>query len=129
VSDYSAQAERPVRVVTVTNATSFGGRSRSQSAAQLARAAHMASADKIDAFAISVETATEAGRQSLAALAAYLVSSPDSAALSGAELVVASDWFGLRSHPTPAATISYGGPAVPDWVDGTLRTIVTGSPS
>jgi NAD(P)-dependent dehydrogenase (short-subunit alcohol dehydrogenase family) len=129
VSDCSAQAERPVRVVTITNATSFGGRSRSQSAAQLARAAHMASADKIDAFAISVETAAEAGRQSLAALAAYLVSSPDSAALSGAELVVASDWFGLRSHPTPAATISYGGPAVPDWVDGTLRTIVTGIPS
>jgi NAD(P)-dependent dehydrogenase (short-subunit alcohol dehydrogenase family) len=129
VSDYSAQAERPVRVVTVTNATSFGGRSRSQSAAQLARAAHMASADKIDAFAISVETAEAAGRQTLAALAAHLVSSPDSAALSGAELVVAADWFGLRSHPTPAATISYGGPAVPDWVDGTLRTIVTGSPS
>jgi hypothetical protein len=49
--------------------------------------------------------------------------------LSGAELVVASGWFGLRSHPTPAATISFGGPAIPDWLDGTLRTIVTSSPS
>jgi len=89
----------------------------------------MASEGKIDAFAISVETAEESGRRSFADLAAYLVSSADSAPLSGAELVVTSEWFGLRSHPSPGATISYGGPAVPDWVDGTLRTIVTGSPS
>ena len=30
-------------------------------------------------------------------------------------------WFGLRSHPNPAATISFGGPAIPEWLDGTLR--------
>jgi hypothetical protein len=129
VSDYSAQTERPVRVVTVTNGTSFGGRSRAQSAAQLARAAHMASSDRIDAFAISVETKESSEQRSFADLVAYLAGSADSSALSGAELVVASGWIGLRSHPSPAATISFGGPAVPDWVDGTLRTIVTGVPS
>jgi NAD(P)-dependent dehydrogenase (short-subunit alcohol dehydrogenase family) len=129
VSDYSAQGERPVRMVTVTNATSFGGRSRAQSAAQLARAAHMATSGRMDAFAISVETAQASAHRPLADLVAHLVCRADSAALSGAELVVASGWFGLRSHPTPAATISFGGPAIPDWLDGTLRTIVTSSPS
>jgi len=127
VSDYSAENERPVRVVTVTNATSSGGRSRGQSAAQLARAAHMASSGRIDAFAISVESAAESERQTVADLAAHLVGHPDSGALSGAELVVSTGWFGLRSHPSPAATISFGGPAIPEWLDGTLRTIVTAS--
>jgi NAD(P)-dependent dehydrogenase (short-subunit alcohol dehydrogenase family) len=127
VSDYSAQADRPVRVVTVTNATSSAGRSRAQAAAQLARAGHMASSGRIDSFAISVETAEESERRSVADLVSHLVCHADSGALSGAELVVASGWFGLRSHPSPAATVSFGGPAIPDWLDGTLRTIVTAS--
>jgi hypothetical protein len=125
VSDYSAQADRPVRVVTVTNAASSAGRSRAQAAAQLARAGHMASSGRIDAFAISVETAEESERRTVADLVTHLVRNADSGALSGAELVVASGWFGLRSHPSPAATVSFGGPAIPDWLDGTLRTIVT----
>ncbi len=127
VSDYSAETERTVRVVTVTNAVAAGGRSRAQSAAQLARAAHMASSERIDAFAISVETAEESERQTVADLVAHLVGHADSGALSGAELVVSTGWFGLRSHPSPAATISFGGPAIPEWLDGTLRTIVTAS--
>jgi hypothetical protein len=127
VSDYSAETERPVRVVTVTNGTTAGGRSRAQSAAQLARAAHMASSGRIDAFAISVESAEESARQTAADLVAHLVGHADSGALSGAELVVSTGWFGLRSHPSPAATISFGGPAIPEWLDGTLRTIVTAS--
>ena len=125
VSDYSAETERPVRVVTVTNGTTAGGRSRGQSAAQLARAAHMASSGRIDAFAISVESGEESERQTVADLVAHLVGHADSGALSGAELVVSTGWFGLRSHPSPAATISFGGPAIPEWLDGTLRTIVT----
>jgi NAD(P)-dependent dehydrogenase (short-subunit alcohol dehydrogenase family) len=127
VSDYSAETERPIRVATVTNATTAGGRSRAQSAAQLARAAHMASSDRIDAFAISVESAEESERQTVVDLVAHLVGHADSGALSGAELVVSTGWFGLRSHPSPAATISFGGPAIPEWLDGTLRTIVTAS--
>jgi NAD(P)-dependent dehydrogenase (short-subunit alcohol dehydrogenase family) len=126
VSDYSAQADRPVRVVTVTNATSSAGKSRAQAAAQLARAGHLASSGRVDSFAISVESAEPSERRSVADLVTHLVCHADSGALSGAELVVASGWFGLRSHPTPAATVSFGGPAIPDWLDGTLRTIVTG---
>ncbi len=127
VSDYSGGADRPVRLVTITAASTSGGQSRAQAAAQLARAARNATSDRVDAFAISLETTEEAERQTVAHLAAHLLRAPDTSALSGAELVVAANWFGLRSHPTPATSISCGGPALPDWLDGTLRSVVTGS--
>jgi NAD(P)-dependent dehydrogenase (short-subunit alcohol dehydrogenase family) len=127
VSDYSEQADRPVRLVVVSAATTSGGRSRAQAAAQLARAAHTGSSDRVDVFAISVETADDAGRQTVAHLATHLLGATGTSSLSGAELVVAPDWFGLRSHPAPATSISFGGPAVPEWLDGTLRGVVTGN--
>jgi NAD(P)-dependent dehydrogenase (short-subunit alcohol dehydrogenase family) len=127
VSDYSTQAERSVRLVTVSDATTSGGRSRSQSAAQLARAAHLATSDRVDAFTVSVETGEDSARRPIADLLAHLVCNNDSASLSGAELVASSGWFGLRSHPSPAATISYGGPVIPGWLDGALHRIVTGN--
>jgi NAD(P)-dependent dehydrogenase (short-subunit alcohol dehydrogenase family) len=129
VSDYSAQADRPVRLVMVTEATSPGGRSRAQAAAQLARSAHTATSDRVDAFAISVESADVHEHRPVAELAAYLVRCPEAAALSGAELVADSGWFGLRSHPGPAATISFGGPDIPGWLDAAVRRVVTGSGS
>ena len=60
-----------------------------------------------------METADAAARATVAELVAHLVSSADAGALSGAELVAASDWFGLRSHPRPVGTVTFGGPAVP----------------
>lgn len=128
-TDYSAETDRPIRVVTVTNAISAGGRSRAQAAAQFARSAHSATSDRVDAFSLSVETAEESARGPIAEVIAQLVSNADSAALSGAELVAASGWFGLRSHPRPTGTITFGGPAVPDWLNGALRSIVTGTSS
>jgi hypothetical protein len=56
------------------------------------------------------------------------VSSPEAGALSGAELVADAEWIGLRTHPHPAGAVSFGGPDVPGWVDGALRTMVTGGP-
>jgi hypothetical protein len=44
--------------------------------------------------------------------------------LAGAELVSAAGWFGLRSHPRPIGSISFGGPAVPAWFDDTLGEVV-----
>ena len=127
VSDYSEQADRPVRLVTVSAATTSDGRSRAQAAAQLARAAHTGTSDRVDVFTISVETTEDAARQTVAHLATRLLGASDTSGLSGAELVVAPDWFGLRSHPAPATSISFGGPAIPAWLDGTLRDIVGGS--
>jgi hypothetical protein len=44
--------------------------------------------------------------------------------LAGAELVVGPGWLGLRSHPRPLGTVTYGGPEVPDWIDDAFRDMV-----
>jgi hypothetical protein len=115
-----------MRIVSLVDATSAGGRSRAMGATQLTRAGHMATDRQVDAFAIGVEDAHTASREASAAAAAYLVSNPDVAPLAGAEFVAGADWFGLRSHPKPAGSIVYGGPAIPDWLDGALQRIVHG---
>ncbi len=125
-ADYSAQADRPLRLVTVTEARSSAGRSRAQASAQLARSAHIATSNRVDAFAIGVESGGTADRRAAAELAAHLVTGTESGTLSGAELVVAAGWLGLRSHPSPATTICFGGPEVPDWLDGALRDAMSG---
>lgn len=124
VSEYSASADRPVRLLTLTDATSAGGRSRAQSAAQHARSARGATDDRVTAFAVSVETARDGDSGALGEVAAHLLCTADTAALSGAELVVGDGWLGLRSHPRPSASVTFGGPAVPDWLDDTLRRVV-----
>ena len=121
VADLAAARSRPIRLVTVTDATTAGGRSRAQSSAQLARAGRKATGDRVLPFAVSAESPdlpTE--------LIAHLVCSPDAGELTGAELVTAAGWFGLRSHPRPVGSISFGGPAIPAWFDDTLREVVQG---
>jgi NAD(P)-dependent dehydrogenase (short-subunit alcohol dehydrogenase family) len=126
VSDHARESGRPMRIVTVTDAASSGGRSRAQAAAQLSRAAHLVTDIQTDAFAIGVETDADSRTSTVGELAAYLVGAEDAAQLSGAELVATTDWIGLRSHPHPEASISFGGPELPPWVDDTLRRIVQG---
>ena len=113
-----------MRVVTITDASSAGGRSRAQAAAQLSRPAHAATDNRVDAFAIAVESAEAAARASAAELAAHLLCTPDAASLSGAELVASDEWIGLRSHPKAGGSVTYGGPDVPDWLDAALRQVV-----
>jgi NAD(P)-dependent dehydrogenase (short-subunit alcohol dehydrogenase family) len=122
VSDYAAAAARAVRVVSVVDASTAGGRSRAQSATQLSRVAHVATEDRVDAFALSIEASGEG--EVIGEVVAHLVCDADAGALSGAELVVGPDWFGLRSHPHPAGSVSFGGPAVPGWVDDALQEMV-----
>lgn len=124
VADLAAGTERPVRLVALTDATTAGGRSRAQASAQLARAARGATDDRVTACAVSVEGASASDRSAVAELAAHLVCSPDAPALSGAELVAGHGWFGLRSHPRPGGSIAFGGPAIPSWLDDTLRCMV-----
>lgn len=126
VADVSARTEAPMRVVTVTAATAPGGRSRAMAAAQLTRSAHSATQQRVDAFAVAVESGDPGARGTTAELVARLVAGTDGAALSGAELVVDTDWLGLRSHPTVGGTVSYGGPELPDWLDGAVRRIIGG---
>ena len=67
-ADYAASAARPVQLVTLTDATTAGGRSRAQAAAQQARIAAGATEGRITAFAASIEAseadAGQAGRRS-----------------------------------------------------------------
>ncbi len=127
-ADYASSAARLVQLVTLTDAATTGGRSRAQASAQLARAAKGSTEGRVTAFAASIETAEGEGAQPVSELVAHLLGHPEATALAGAELVVGAGWIGLRSHPRPSGSITYGGPAVPDWLDGTLREIVTGHP-
>ncbi len=124
VSDYATAADRPVRLLTLTDATTAGGRTRAQAAAQLARSARGATDDCVSAFSVSVEMAWGDGLPLLAGLASHLLCSADTPVLSGAELVAGDGWFGLRSHPRPAGSITFGGPEIPAWFDDTLRSLI-----
>jgi NAD(P)-dependent dehydrogenase (short-subunit alcohol dehydrogenase family) len=124
VADYAADADRPLQLVTLTDATTTGGRSRAQSAAQHARVAAGATEGRVTAFAASLEAPEEAAAGTAGGLVAHLLDHPEASALAGAELVIDDGWLGLRSHPRPIGSITFGGPALPEWLDGTLRQIV-----
>lgn len=125
-ADYAAAAHRPLRLVTLTDATTTGGRSRAQASAQLARAAEGATERRVSAFAVSVEAPEEAAGQPAGELVAHLLGHPEATALAAAELVVGAGWLGVRSHPRPVGSVTYGGPALPTWLDATLQEIVGG---
>src|SRR5262249_53969894 len=73
VSDHARETGRPMRITTVVDATTSGGRSRAHAAAQLSRAAHLVADVQVDAFAIGVETGAETRYPSVAELVGYLV--------------------------------------------------------
>jgi NAD(P)-dependent dehydrogenase (short-subunit alcohol dehydrogenase family) len=123
-ADHAAGAARPVRLVTLTDAVTTGGRSRAQASAQHARVAAGATEGRVTAFAASIEAPEDLAGQPSGELVAHLIGHPEATALAGSELVVGHGWLGLRSHPRPIGSITYGGPALPDWLDGTLRAIV-----
>ena len=120
VTEYATTNVRPVRLVTVTQATTAGGRSRAQAVAQLARSGRKATGDLVLPFTVSAES-----NSIPAELIAHLACSPAAVDLSGAELVTDAGWFGLRSHPGPIGSISFGGPALPEWFDTTLRQVAS----
>jgi NAD(P)-dependent dehydrogenase (short-subunit alcohol dehydrogenase family) len=121
---YAASAARPVRLATLTDAGTAGGRSRAQASAQHARAAAGTTEGRVTAFAASIEASEAEAGPPVGELVAHLLGRAEAASLAGAELVIGPGWLGLRSHPRPIGSITYGGPAVPDWLDATLREIV-----
>jgi hypothetical protein len=124
VADYANGAERPVRLVSLTDGTSPGGRSRAQSSAQLTRVAGAATKGRLTALAASLESTAPDAPGITAEFVGHLLAHPEGTALAGAELVVGTGWIGLRAHPRPIGTVVYGGPAIPSWIDGALREIV-----
>jgi hypothetical protein len=79
--------------------------------------------DLIDVFAIALETAEPADHQPVAQLTARLLWSGDAGPLRGAALVARPGWIGVRSHPAPAATASYGSAAIPPWIGDWLGQV------
>ena len=124
-ADHASRTGAPVRLVTLTDATTAGGRSRAQASAQLARAARKATDDAVAAFAVAVEADDDHSTTAAAQLAAHLVASPETSPLSGAELTVGGGSIGLRSHPRAGASVVFEGTAVPAWLDDVLAQIVS----
>jgi hypothetical protein len=123
-ADYAALANHPIRHVTLTAATSAAGRSRAQAAAQLARVAAGATEGRVTAFAVGVEAPDAVAGPVIGELVGHLLAEPEAPPLAGAELVVGPGWLGLRSHPRPLGTVTYGGPDVPDWIDDVFADMV-----
>jgi enoyl-ACP reductase-like protein len=117
----AADAKRPIRVLTITDATTAGGFSRAQAAAQHARPARKTTKDRVCAFAVSDEGASP---DDLGALAAWLLKAGDAAELSGAELVAGAGFYGVRSHPRAGTSIVMGGPVVPEWFNAALQDVI-----
>jgi hypothetical protein len=124
VARYAVRTSRPIRVMHLADATSPPLRAAAQAVAQLARCATLVRPGLIDAFSVALETAEPADHQPVAHLTARLLWSADATALRGAELVARPGWIGLRSHPAPAATASYGTSALPPWIPDWLRESV-----
>lgn len=112
-----------LRLVTLTDATTAGGRSRAQAVAQLSRVGRSATGDALRAFAVAVESTTDDDRRVAGELAAHLVAAPeaDADALAGAELAVGAGWLGVRSHPRPGTSLVVGGGDLPEFFDDVLR--------
>jgi hypothetical protein len=91
---------------------------------QLARVAASATAGRVTAFAAGIEAPDANAGPVAGELVGYLLADPEAAPLAGAELVVGPGWLGLRSHPRPIGTVTYGGPEVPDWIDTAFREMV-----
>jgi NAD(P)-dependent dehydrogenase (short-subunit alcohol dehydrogenase family) len=127
VADYAAEAGRSVRLIMLIDATTAGGRSRAQASAQHARSARTAAGSRVASIAVGVEVPVAEHGAALGEIAAHLVCSPGALELSGAELVAGAGWFGLRGHPRVAGSVTFGGPAVPDWLDDALRQILDAS--
>jgi NAD(P)-dependent dehydrogenase (short-subunit alcohol dehydrogenase family) len=123
-ADYAALANHPIRLVTLTAATSAAGRSRAQASAQLARVAAGATEGRVTAFAVGVEAPDAVAGPVIGELVGHLLAEPEAPPLAGAELVVGPGWLGLRSHPRPLGTVTYGGPDVPDWIDDVFADMV-----
>lgn len=119
-ADYSAAAGRHLRLVVLSDATTAGGRSRAQAVAQSARIAASSTKGAVSAFAVSVEAAHGEVASVLGSLVGHLLGGEDTAPLAGAELVVGPGWIGVRSHPRPATSVAYPGPAIPEWLDAIL---------
>ena len=119
---YSNESSRSIRIVHLTAASTPAGRTTSQAISQMVRNANdIPFPTSFDAYSISLETSGADDVDPMCALTARLVCAEDTRTLRGSEFVAHRGWIGLRSHPAPGATISFGGPDIPSWVSSAFR--------
>lgn len=123
VAERAMQAEVPMRLVTLTEAATAGGRSRAQAIAHHSRSAQAATGGLVVHFAIGGEAPGAVASPAVGELVAHLLCSPETPPLSGAELMVGPGTVGLRSHPRVGAGVTLAGPEVPGWLDDVLGEI------
>jgi NAD(P)-dependent dehydrogenase (short-subunit alcohol dehydrogenase family) len=118
---YGRQTGRPLRVVLLSMMRAEEGHPAAQAVAQLARSVNTSTLSApLDTFSIAVNSGRPPDMSAAGQLTARLLGADDSLALRGAELVVGNGWLGVRSHPGPAMTVSFGGPAIPAFADDAL---------
>jgi len=118
-----ATNNHPLRLIQLVDATTPGGRSRAQAVTQLARSSRTATRQCVTAVAVAVEHSQ--GTAAALELATHLVVGTHTDGLAGAEMVTGDGWLGVRSHPRPAGSIVFGGPALPHWFDTVMSELVT----
>lgn len=123
VAEHAVRIGRPMRLVTLTEADTAGGRSRAQAIAHHARSARGATGDLVAHLAVAVESLEPDDLPRVGELAAHLACSPEAPALSGAELMSGCGTVGLRSHPRVGTTVTLGRAGVPGWLDDVLERI------
>jgi NAD(P)-dependent dehydrogenase (short-subunit alcohol dehydrogenase family) len=117
---------QPLRLVFVTDATAPGGHTIAQGVAQMARSANdTPSSSPFDVFTLAIETASSDDIEPVAQFVARVACADDGLPLAGAELAAGPGWIGLRAHPAPLATLSFGFGPVPGWIDPTLRQVIS----
>ncbi len=127
-ADYARSSDQAFRLVTLVDGANSGGRSRAQASAQLSRLARETTKGKVVAFSVSVEADEHDLPHSVGDVVSYLLGEEEAATLGGAELVLRAGWLGLRSHPRPMGSLTYGGPSLPVWFDETMAEIIGAGP-
>ena len=120
MADHAAADERTIRLVTLTDASTTGGRSRAQASAQPREPAG-ATEDRVAAFAVAHGRSGSGGPGAGCRPPARALRTPPGLPVPSS--VSTDEWLGLRSHPRPPEA-SLGGSRVPDWFDDALRRIV-----
>jgi hypothetical protein len=108
-----------VRSIHVVPAWTPAAQTAAEAVAQLVRC--VPEGTGLTAFSISLESDDHRDLSALADLATRLACAGDASVLVEAELVVGRGWLGVRAHPGPTTTVSFGGRSIPEWVDATLR--------
>ncbi len=117
----AAESGRPLRLVHLSACLSGHGWAAAQAVTQMARSLNDSRLPvPVAAFSLSLESDRDADLGAAAQLAARLVAADDGLALRGSRAGRRGRWLGLRSHPAPGSTVSFGGPDIPEWVDGVL---------